>query len=123
VSITFTNQSDVTVFTQEPAPGFVYAEDDSFATRGFAAVPGAFRVGVDFEKRTGANHPYRWGLGKPLAPGETRTIAGAIRLNASLRPRAQKYWGGLVREQVAWLEDQRGAQTITVKKRQRRSSR
>ncbi|HEX7593755.1 MAG TPA: hypothetical protein VF429_06250 [Anaerolineae bacterium] len=42
----------------------------------------------------------RQGLGRPPAPGETRTVSGAIHLTLS---GAQAYWAGLVREQVARL--------------------
>ncbi|MEW5720920.1 MAG: DUF2961 domain-containing protein, partial [Chloroflexota bacterium] len=119
VSITVRNDSGETLQTQGPdpstssgqAPGFVYDEGDTFRSRGFTETLDSFRVGVDFDGRTGIDHPYRWGLGAPLAPGETRTITGAIRLQTA---RAINYWCGLVREQVLWLHDQQSAQTITV---------
>ena len=112
VSITVVNNSDQTLATQNPAPGFVYDEGDTFYTRGFADVKGVYRVGMDFDGRTGIDHPYRWGLGAALAPGQSATITGAIRLKT---PRAINYWAGLVREQTAWVEDRIGAQAITVK--------
>jgi len=111
VSITVKNNSTETLPTQDPAPDFVYDEGDTFYTRGFPDVPNAFRVGVDFDGRTGIDHPYRWGLGAPLAPGESRTITGGIRLT---QPRERAYWVGLVRERVAWIQDRQGAQTIAV---------
>lgn len=52
-----------------------------------------------------------------IAPGESRVIAGAIRLKT---PQSQKYWAGLVREQIGWLQDNAGAQRVTVKKRKSR---
>jgi hypothetical protein len=112
VSITVRNDSTETLQTQGPDPGFVYGEGETFYTRGFPDVRNAFRVGVDFDGRTGIDHPYRWGLGAPLAPGQSATITGAIRLRTA---RTIKYWAGLVREQIAWLEDRQGEQTITVK--------
>ncbi len=111
VSITVRNNSGETLQTQGPNPGFTYDEGDTFYTRGYAETHNSFRVGVDFDGCTGIDHPYRWGLGAPLAPGETRTITGAIRLRTA---RALRYWAGLVREQIAWLQDFQGAQTITV---------
>ena len=111
VSITVKNTSNTTLATQSPAPRFVYDEGDSFISRGFADVPGSFRVGIDFEDRAGIDHPYRWGLGSPLAPGETRTITGAIRIKQA---QAQNYWAGLVQERVAWWQDKLGAQKITA---------
>jgi len=111
VSITVKNNSTETLPTQDPAPDFVYDEGDTFYTRGFPDVPNAFRVGIDFDERAGIDHPYRWGLGAPLAPGESRTITGGIRLTQS---RERAYWVGLVRERVAWVQDRQGTQTIAV---------
>jgi hypothetical protein len=98
--------------TQSPDPRFVYEEGDTFDTRGFPATSGRFRVGTDFENHPSIDHPYRWGLGTPLGPGETRTIIGQIRLKT---PQSQKYWAGIVREFVAWLQDRQGAQIIAVR--------
>jgi hypothetical protein len=111
VSITVRNDSDQSLATQGPDPGFAYDEGDTFASRGFPAVGGNFRVGVDFDNRSGLDHPYRWGFGTPLAPGETRTITGTVRMKNA---QAQKYWAGLVQEYVAWVQDQQGAQNISV---------
>jgi serine protease AprX len=111
VSITVRNDGDISLATQGPEPGFVYEEGDTFDSRGFPATSGNFRVGIDFANRTGIDHPYRWGLGSPLAPGETRTITGAIRLKSA---QAQKYWAGMVQEYVAWLQDMQDAQDISV---------
>lgn len=111
VSITVRNDSTETLDTQEPAPGFIYDEGDTFRSRGYTETYGSFRVGIDFDGRTGIDHPYRWGLGAPLAPGQTATITGAIRLRAE---RSANYWAGLVREGILWLQDQQGTQTITV---------
>ena len=111
VSITIRNNSTEVLSTQGPAPGFVYEEGETFYTRGFPDVSGAFRVGIDFDGRSGVDHPYRWGLGEPLAPGQTVTVTGAIRLDSA---QARNFWAGLVREQVAWLQDQQGKQRITV---------
>ncbi len=111
VSITVQNNSGDTLATQGPNPGFVYSEGDTFQTRGFSEQAGAFRVGVDFAGRTSIDHPYRWGLGAPLAPGQSTTVTGSIQLKTA---QAVNYWAGLVREQVAWLQDNQGTQTITV---------
>jgi|GEM_PF-534432 serine protease AprX len=111
VSIAVRNDSTATLATQGPEPGFVYDEGDTFATRGFPAAAGNYRVGIDFDNRTGIDHPYRWGFGTPMQPGETRTITGAIRLQNA---QAQNYWAGLVQEFIAWLQDRQGAQKISV---------
>lgn len=111
-SLTVQNNSSVPLATQGPPPGFTYAEGETFETRGFPAVANAFRVGIDFDGRTGMDHPYRWGLGSVLAPGATATVTGSIRLT-SLQSR--NYWLGLVKEQVAWLQNQQWTQVVTVK--------
>lgn len=111
VSVTVRNNTGVMLPTQGPDPNFEYAEGESFYDRGSPDVRGAFRVGVDFDGRSGIDHPYRWGLGSPLAPGETRVITGTIRLKT---PRVIRYWTGLVQEDIAWLQDQQGTQTIAV---------
>ncbi len=111
VSFTVTNNSSTTMQTQGPNPGFVYNEGDTFRTRGFPEVTNAFRLGVDFDGRTGIDHPYRWGLGTSLAPGQSANVTGAIRLTTA---RARNYWAGLVQEWVAWQQDNVGKQLITV---------
>jgi hypothetical protein len=111
ISVTLRNDSNLTLPTQGPEPGFVYDEGDTFATRGYVDADGNYRIGVDFGERTGVDHPYRWGLGTPMAPGETRTISGAIRLK---NRQTQNYWSGLVQEHVAWIQDHEGVQGISV---------
>ncbi len=111
VSVTVRNGTNATLATQGPAPNFVYDEGETFLTRGYAEVNDAYRVGIDFDGRTGIDHPYRWGLGGALAPHETRVITGQIRLN---QPTTKNYWAGLVQEQIAWRLDQAGKTQITV---------
>jgi hypothetical protein len=111
VSITVANNSGETLQTQGPEPGFVYDEGDTFRSRGFIETNGSFRVGIDFDGRSGIDHPYRWGLGSSLAPGETRTITGVIRMK---NVQTCKYWAGLVQEQIAWHQDNQGIQRIAV---------
>jgi subtilisin family serine protease len=112
VNFTVFNDNDATIPTMGPDPGFIYEEGDTFASRGFGAVQNNYRVGVDFDGRSGLDHPYRWGFGTPLQPGETRTITGAIHLKTA---QSQSYWAGLVNEYVAWLQDRQGVQLITVR--------
>jgi hypothetical protein len=111
VAITVFNNTNQTVATQGPDPNFAYVEGDTFYTRGFPDVQAAIRAGVDFDGRTGIDHPYRWGLGAPLAPGQFASITGTIQLNT---PRAISYWAGLVREQNVWLQDHVGTRQVTV---------
>lgn len=111
VSITVQNNTNGTLRSQDPDPGFVYEEGESFLSRGFPEVKGAFRVGIDFDGRTDPDYPYRWGLGAPLAPGQTATITGAILMKHAC---TRNYWSGLVRELVYWQQEFAGKQTICV---------
>ncbi len=111
VSISVRNDSGATLPTQGPDPGLIYNEGEDFRSRGYAEQNGAIRVGVDFDGRTGIDHPYRWGLGAPLAPGQVANVNGQIRLNTV---QSRNYWAGLVREQIAWLQDKQGTQLIAV---------
>ncbi|MGB8644590.1 MAG: peptidoglycan recognition family protein, partial [Anaerolineae bacterium] len=61
ISVTVKNNSNNTLATEGPDPGFVYNEGETFQTRGFPAQPNVFRIGLDFDGRTGVDHPYRWG--------------------------------------------------------------
>jgi hypothetical protein len=113
VSITVRNDSAETLPTQDPAPDFLYEEGDTYESRGFAEVTGAVRVGVEFEGRPGTlEYPYRWGLGAPLAPGQTATITGRIRLQNA---QTKRYWAGFVREQIEWLQRDQNPTTLTVR--------
>jgi len=111
VSITVKNGTNSVINTQAPAPGFMYNQGESFITRGYGEVNGAYRVGIDFDGRTGIDHPYRWGFGSPLAPNETRVLNGQIRLTDAT---TRNYWAGLVQEQIAWRQDDAGKTQITV---------
>lgn len=112
ISITVRNNGSATLGMQDPNPGFMYEEGDTFTSRGFPDIVGYFRVGVDFESREGMDHPYRWGLGVPLAPGQITKVTGQIRLK---NPQSQKYWVGLVQEYITWLQNNVGTQVVTVK--------
>jgi hypothetical protein len=112
VSIAVRNDSAETLPTQDPPPNFLYEEGDTYVSRGFAEVTGAVRVAVEFEGRAGTlEYPYRWGLGAPLAPGQTATITGRIRLK---NPQTKRYWAGWVREQIEWLQRDQSPTAITV---------
>lgn len=111
VSVTISNPTEFTLPTQGPNPGFIYNEGDNFLTKHNPPSAGAFRIGLDYEARTGIDHPYRWGLGAPLAPGGTVTVNGFVRLN---RRQNVPYWVALIQEQVALIQDQQGVTTIKV---------
>ena len=111
VSFTVFNGTASTISTQGPDPGFVYNEGETFRADGFGEVRGSIRVGVEFDGDSGVDHPYRWGLGAPLPPGQSVTVTGAIRVKTT---QSRNYWAGLVQEQIAWLQDNSGRTLITV---------
>ncbi len=95
--------------TQSPAPGYVYQEGEVCPPD----VAGAFRLGVDYQGRTGKDHPYRWGVGN--VPGySVRTIRGYVRLMGEVSQRS--FWAGFVKEQVAWLQDNLATSYVRVQR-------
>lgn len=111
VTMTVYNGTNAVMQTQEPAPAFKYVEGQTFQSIGKPEVKGTFRVALDFEGREGIDHPYRWGLGAPLALGQTTTVTGYVELH---KASVKKYWAGLVKEQEAWIQDHIGEITVTV---------
>lgn len=75
VRIAVRNGGATSLPTQEPGSGFVYDEEDTFVTWGFADVGGNFRVGIDFDNRVGLDHPYRWGIGDTAGGRARRALS------------------------------------------------
>ncbi len=111
VQITVRNNGNQIIKTLGPDSGFIYNEGETSDSRGYPDQYGKFRVGIDFNGRTGKDHPYRWGLGGDLAPGQSRTIVGYVRLNTV---RSTDYWVGLVQEGVKWFVDNKYKTKIQV---------
>lgn len=107
VDVTVRNLGHDVALTQDPDPGFVYNEGDTFITRGFPPDPGKWRVGVMF----GPTLDYRWGLGQSVLPGQSVTVTGYIRVTT---PVVQDYWVSLVQEYVAFHDMGIGRTTIAV---------
>ncbi|MBW3624238.1 MAG: copper amine oxidase N-terminal domain-containing protein [Armatimonadetes bacterium] len=80
VTIDFTlfNRSGETATTQDPPPGTVYRQGEGWDAREFERVPGRVRLGVSISGPRGYAYPYRWGLGAPLPPAQSRRINGKI---------------------------------------------
>ncbi|MEX2425367.1 MAG: N-acetylmuramoyl-L-alanine amidase, partial [Thermomicrobiaceae bacterium] len=83
VDITVKNTGSNTVQTQSPPPLYVYEENEDFTMAFGNRIEGRFRVGIDFEGNTGLPNPWRWGLPGPLAPGESTTVTGFVRLQSA----------------------------------------
>lgn len=108
LTITVRNTGTHTLRDGSPGPSHVYEE-------GQVAPAGAtdtFRIGLDYEGRPQgqAAYPYRWGLGGDLAPGQSRTISCAIKINYESGPR--KYWVGLIRESNRVMVDHAAETTV-----------
>ncbi len=113
VTVTVKNDSVRPHVTQDPAPGFEYSEGDTFQTKGFPSVAGAYRIGVDLQETTYAvAFPYRWGFGKTLAPGESVQLSGTIRFHN--KDHNGHYYVGMLQEPAAVLQDHQGTTLITV---------
>jgi hypothetical protein len=106
------NTGTLPIESQDPAPGFTYQQGQTYETLNFPKVNNKFRLAIDYSGNTGVSHPYRWGFGKTLAPGETISITGYIKLTGNA---STQYWGGVIQEFVKYFTDNVGQQTIAVR--------
>ncbi len=103
------NTGTATIQTQNPAPGFVYEEGQTYESLSLDKASGKFRLAIDFSGNSGISHPYRWGLGKTLAPGATTTITGYVKMKTV---RQVDMFGGVIQEYVKYFEDNIGTTRI-----------
>ncbi len=140
VRFTVRNTGSVTLETQGPAPGavediapgYVYEESECFLgdrdPSSYPAFPketrrlrvvlggseGATPLGANCAGGSG-EYPWRWGIGGPLRPGESRTVVGYVRFHSqgtttrtiTLRP-------NLVYEYVGYFPPAIGESTIQI---------
>jgi hypothetical protein len=102
VEAVITNTGTLALQTQDPAPGYIYEQGQAWDTQNFAKVSDRFRLAVDFAGNTGTSHPYRWGLGKTVQPGETVTVTGFIRMKTAGQV---SLFGGVIREYYNYVVD------------------
>jgi hypothetical protein len=128
VQITVRNTGSTVLRTQGPEPGFTYSSYDTYANvldRQFVDRAGVWRVGVDWAGSPGGSlskYPYRWGLGRDLAPGEEATIEGLIRLeHGPLQDRGAGspnnrvyFYAGLIQENMSFFDDKVGGTWIEL---------
>ncbi len=115
VAVTLKNDSVKPHPTQGPDPGFEYSEGDTFQTKGFPSLAGAYRFGVDLEASPyKVADLYRWGFGHTLAPGEVVSVNGYIRFHNS-RENGQ-YFVAMIEEVNNVLQDHQGTTGITVER-------
>lgn len=113
VTVVVKNDSIKPHTTQGPNPGFEYSEGDTFETKGFPSIAGAYRIAVDMEASPYKKAKlYRWGFGHTLAAGEVVSVNGFIRFHNS-RENGQ-YYVAMVQEVNQFLIDHQGTTGITV---------
>lgn len=114
VAVTVKNVGTGLMITQGPGAGTLYNENETFRSRGYSEIPGAWRVGIEVSppgSSLGVDHPYRWGFPDALEPGQSVTITGTIRLTQA---QSRTAWAGLVQENVAWTTSQAGTTQIAI---------
>jgi hypothetical protein len=109
VNLTIKNTGTATIPASKPAPNFVYTEGDTYAKKGYPATKGALRIAIGPTARSG-DPPYRWGLDRALAPGQSVKISVPLRL---LTPGRVDLLPALLRESYGTL-DKDAPQTIMV---------
>jgi hypothetical protein len=117
VTVIVKNDSVNPHVTQGPDPGFEYSEGDTFQTKGFPSVDGAYRIAVDLDLTPypyKVHYLYRWGFGHTLAPGESVAVNGYIRFHNS-RENAP-YYVGMIQEVNNVVQDHQGTTGITVER-------
>lgn len=118
VTIRVKNTGKTVLRTQGPDPGYTYDSQEGFSTiegGKYRDQKGLWRVGVDWAGGPGASgskYPYRWGLGKDLAPGEEATIAGYIRIDHKY----PQIWlhAGLIQEQIRYWDNEVGQTIVEI---------
>lgn len=113
VLVTVMNDSIRPHVSQGPNPGFEYSEGDTFETKGFPPVNGAFRIGVDLEETTyKVDYLYRWGFGKNLVPLEPVQVSGMIRFH-NIQHNGH-YYVGMIQEPNKVVQDRQCTTMVTV---------
>jgi hypothetical protein len=81
VHVTIRNTGSATLTSQDPEPGFLYNEGESYLSRALPGRAGAWRLGLDLSGGPApAGTPFRWGLPDALEPGQSVQVSGQVRL-------------------------------------------
>ena len=114
VSATITNVGTVTLRASPPGPS-TYAWGQDAPSLGYTAATGTVRWGVDFSlNRSGIGYPFRWSLGRDLAPGESVAVTGTIAVNEHFPQEPVQLWVGVIHENNRVLADKRGITRIQL---------
>jgi hypothetical protein len=88
VHVRVRNTGTATLTSQDPAPGLLYDEGESYASRALPGRAGAWRLGLDLVGGSApSGYPFRWGLPDALEPGQMVEVIGVVRVGG-LGPRA-----------------------------------
>lgn len=108
VTARIANNGAVTLRAAPPGPPS-YAWGQDAPTLGYAAAAGTVRWGVDYSfNRSGIGYPFRWSLGRDLAPGESVAVSGTITVNELFPQEPFQLWLGVIHENNRMLADKRG---------------
>lgn len=125
---TVTNVGNTPIRTHGPEPGTIYDSTVNYNNFNSPIRDGAWRLGLDFEGNpvyNGQRYPYRWQVGRNdeltemdghlyLMPGQEATVTGGLRLLEMPPRQAPGFWVGLIHENVRFVEDFVGTETITI---------
>lgn len=114
VSATITNVGKVTLRAAAPGPS-TYAWGEDAHSLGYTVASGTVRWGVDFSSnRSEIGYPFRWSLGRDLAPGESVAVTGSITVNERFPQAPIQLWVGIIHENNRVLADERGITRIQL---------
>ncbi|MDE2931434.1 MAG: hypothetical protein OXQ27_11020 [Chloroflexota bacterium] len=112
VSARIANAGAVTLRAAPPGPA-TYAWGQDAPSLGYVADTGTVRWGVDFSlNRSEIGYPFRWSLGRDLAPGESILVTGEITISEDFPKEPVQLWLGVIHENNRILADKRGITRI-----------
>ena len=112
ISATIVNSGGVTLRSAAPGPA-TFAWGENVHALGYAAEPGTVRWGIEYSlNQSGIEYPFRWSLGRDLAPGESIAVTGTIALNELFPREPAQFWFGVIHEHNRMLADESGITRI-----------
>lgn len=129
-----TNQSTVPLRTSGPEPGQEYQFSQNYNTlaanghKEWFQQAGVWRFGINFDS-TGIDFPFRWAIGRPedlekrvingheqwyLLPGKSGQVTGCIVVDQAPPVGTTFWWGGLIHESVAVVDNNIDRITVQV---------
>lgn len=112
ITANITNAGTVTL-RAAPAGPATYDWGESAPALGYEAATGTVRWGADFSlNRSGIGYPFRWSLGRDLAPGESVQVTGHIRITEDFPHEPFQLWIGVIHGNNRILADKRGITRI-----------